>query len=129
MFIIQNFSLIFPIDLTKTKSILKNNYNCVFPNFLCISKDIVTWVKFFPSTGIKVLPSVWMIVWVLPFPHLSQSVLGQNICVYVYVSCMCDECGGEAKSRSSSQMLFWMGSDLPLICSLSILHFAISQTW
>jgi len=91
MFIIQNFSLIFPIDLTKIKSILKNHYNCVRPNFLCISKDIVTWVKFLPSTAVNVLPSVWVIVWVLPFPHLSPSVLGQNICVYVYVyvSCMC----------------------------------------
>ena len=58
MFIIQNFSLIFPIDLTKIKSMLKNHDNCVRPNSLCISKDIVTWVKALPSTGINVLPSV-----------------------------------------------------------------------
>ena len=85
MFIIQNFSLIFPIDLTKTKSILKNNYNCVFPNFLCISKDIVTWVKFFPSTGINVLPSVWMCVSFAFSPFVSISTWAEYLCVCVCV--------------------------------------------
>lgn len=88
MFIIQNFSLNFPNDLTKIKSILKNHYNCVCPNFLCISKDIVAWVKFLPSIGINVWPSVWVIVWVLPFPHCLHQHLGR---IFVCM-CMCQVC-------------------------------------